>query len=225
MAASAVSGYSATVLSDAPLAYYRMGEASGTTLVDSSGNGRNGTWTGGPTFAQPGLLTSDPNTSVSFDNTDDRATVVSAAWMNVSAITLETLVNLTSVAQEMLLERDDQASASAAFQFRVSAGKVEFIVFVNGARTVLSIASNATLVVGTTYHLAATYEGTTLRLYVNGALDKSAAAAGTLNTPARDLAIGRSSTGIWPVGGRMDEVAYYGTVLSAARITAHAAAV
>ena len=38
--------YDATVLSSSPYAYYRLDETSGTVAVDSSGNGRNGTYNG-----------------------------------------------------------------------------------------------------------------------------------------------------------------------------------
>ena len=50
--------YSAAVLVDAPYAYYRLGEASGTTAADSSGNGRHGTYaTTNITLGATGLLT------------------------------------------------------------------------------------------------------------------------------------------------------------------------
>lgn len=40
----AIPGYAATVLADAPLAYWRANEVSGTTMFDSSGNGLNATY-------------------------------------------------------------------------------------------------------------------------------------------------------------------------------------
>lgn len=46
--------YSDEVLADAPWGYWRMAEASGTVLADSSGNSRDLTVTGSPTLAQPG---------------------------------------------------------------------------------------------------------------------------------------------------------------------------
>ena len=73
--------YASEVLADTPLAYYRLGEASGTTLVDSSGNARDGTYAGSPTLGAASLLVSDPsNTAVSFDGVNDIATVASATW-------------------------------------------------------------------------------------------------------------------------------------------------
>lgn len=44
------------ILADSPYGYWPLDDASGTTAVDASGNGRDGTYTGGVTLAQPGLV-------------------------------------------------------------------------------------------------------------------------------------------------------------------------
>lgn len=61
----AIASYSATVLEDSPLAYWRLGEASGNTAYDSSGNGRDATYSG-PTLGQAGAIDGDNNTSALF---------------------------------------------------------------------------------------------------------------------------------------------------------------
>src|SRR5205807_8445727 len=58
--------YSSTVIGDHPSAYYRLGETSGTVAVDSSGNGRNATYTGNTTLGvSPGAVIGDTNTAIS----------------------------------------------------------------------------------------------------------------------------------------------------------------
>ena len=47
--------YAATVLALAPFAFYRHDEASGTTMADSAGSARDGTYVGGPGLTEPGL--------------------------------------------------------------------------------------------------------------------------------------------------------------------------
>src|SRR5205807_64318 len=49
--------YPGNVLSDGPLAYWRLDEASGTTAADLSGDGFNGTYNGSVTLGSSGLLT------------------------------------------------------------------------------------------------------------------------------------------------------------------------
>lgn len=53
------SGYFDLVMSHSPRGYWRLGETSGTTAADSSGNGRNGTYTGTYTLNKPSLIPSD----------------------------------------------------------------------------------------------------------------------------------------------------------------------
>ena len=69
---SAGASYSTTILADAPTHYYRLGEASGTSAADSSGNGRTATYLGGVTLGQPGAIPNNPNTAASFDGGANR---------------------------------------------------------------------------------------------------------------------------------------------------------
>jgi hypothetical protein len=68
-----------------------------------------------------------------------------------------------------------------------------------------------------------TYDGTTARLYVNGALVDSTATNLALNTarPLRIAAGENEAPPLYLLPGRVDEVAIYGTELSAARVQAH----
>lgn len=52
-----LSTYARTVLGDRPLAYWRLGEPSGTVAVDATGHGYAGTYTNGVTVGQAGALT------------------------------------------------------------------------------------------------------------------------------------------------------------------------
>ena len=73
-------------------------------------------------------------------------------------------------------------------------------------------------------HLVETFDGTTVKLYVNGALSTSGTASGfTANTGA-PLLIGSSDYGSGPTEpfpGLIDEVAVYNRVLSATEVQLH----
>jgi hypothetical protein len=71
-ALAAPATYQAAVTADTPYVYYRQGEDSGPTAVDSSGNGRNGTYLGTPTFGQAGLGPAS-DTAVSYDGSANEA--------------------------------------------------------------------------------------------------------------------------------------------------------
>ncbi len=69
-------------------------------------------------------------------------------------------------------------------------------------------------------HLAATYDGTTLRLYVNGLVVMSAPFTGNLATSTDPLRIGGNSVYGEYFTGVIDEVRIYSRTLSAAEIRA-----
>ncbi|MEQ9667898.1 LamG-like jellyroll fold domain-containing protein [Coleofasciculus sp. G2-EDA-02] len=60
--------YDVVALLDDPLGYWRLDDGGGTAL-DASGNGANGTYTGGVNPGQPGALVGDKNTASSFNGT------------------------------------------------------------------------------------------------------------------------------------------------------------
>jgi hypothetical protein len=72
----------------------------------------------------------------------------------------------------------------------------------------------------TWYHVAMTYDGSALKLYVNGVLDGSVAAGGPINTTTNSLLMGGSS--FWwlyrDLVGLLDEFSIYNRALSATEI-------
>ena len=98
--------------------------------------------------------------------------------------------------------------------------------FLTGAGTHHQLFGVTHLAVGTRYLLSATYDGTTAKLYVNGALDSSVAVSGSLYYPGgTGLGLGRkySTTGN-NFSGTEQGVAIYNAALTAAQISAHYAA-
>lgn len=227
----ATSAYPPEVQADSPLAYYRLGETSGTTAVDSSGNtGRDGTYSGGVTLGAPGLLYGGTNTSVDFDGSTGYAQVADAAWMNVSSITVEARIR-PDVVSDVRSVVDRDSSGNRVFQFRINAGKLEAIAW-NTSGVLHSIVGATALTAGTEYTVTMVWDqaGAVLKVFVNGALDGSVAVTGSLETVAiSPITIGAGRAGGAGVtqffDGRIDEVSITGTALSDARIAArHTAA-
>ena len=102
--------------------------------------------------------------------------------------------------------------------------KVTPALYVGGRWTFFDCAS--TLTTGVWYHVAMVYDGASLRGYVNGALDGSTAASGTVRATDTTLRIGAyapvngaaASKGYFP--GRVDELSFYSRALSASEIQA-----
>src|SRR5207248_11696460 len=79
--APAGSAYRSAVLADSPLAYWRLGETTGSVAADQRA-AYNGTYTKTPSLGQPGALFNDPATSVGFNGTSQYVQVPYTATLN-----------------------------------------------------------------------------------------------------------------------------------------------
>ncbi len=200
--------YQSMVLADGPAAYYRLGESSGTTAADSSGNGRNGTYGSlALTLGTAGAIAGNSDTSV---NAWDVAFTAPIAGMPTgsSARTFETWIKPT--ASESL--GTELARWGSSDQFRITIGSYGDIGVQSGANSVsfwgpIDIRNNHW------HHVAVTYDGTNVRGYLDGRLTGVAALAVNTGTGA-GLSVGDRD-------GYFDEVAIYPTALSASKINAH----
>lgn len=220
--------YADEVLADTPLAYWRLGDSSGTTCADSSGYARDMTYSGSPTLGVAGALVDDVDTAVTFDGTNDMASIADAAWMDASSITCEAWIKTSvTTGNHAILFRDDQGingGGRRSFQFLQATDKLRFVGLTMG------VSADSTVVIadGAWHHVAATVDGSNIRLYVDGELDTTTAMGAGIASSSEPMYIGFSGGyfGInnWYFDGQIDEVAYYGTALSGERIAAHHAA-
>ena len=215
-----VSGYRETVMADAPRAYWRLGEASGATAADQVSAAGAGTYLGGPTLGQAGIVPTAQSTAVTLDGADDAVRVDDSAALDpADALAIETWVKPTSLptgtASATLARKDLQ------YLLRLgSGGKVSFRLWRGGAATEITSTGNA-VSAGAWSHVVASFDGTSLSIYVNGVKVGSGLAMGaSIDSSANPLYLG-SSGGYDYLSGRLDEVALYGTALPAARISAH----
>jgi glucose/arabinose dehydrogenase len=219
-------GYAASVLADSPLAYWRLGEASGTSAADASGNNRTGTYLNTPSLGAPGALAGDANSAVSFNGSDEHVNVPYTAALNPSSFTVEAWVYPTGGQGSFrsIVTSRDYAPGQAKGYVLYAAPDNRWQLWTGSGGW--NVVYGPAVVLNQWTHLVGTYDGSTLRLYVNGALVASSVVAYTQNTtrPLR-IAAGRTeSPAQYFLPGRVDEVALYGAALSAARVSAHYAA-
>lgn len=225
--------YRDEVLADGPLVYYKLDETSGSTASDSSGNARNATYGTGVTLGQPSLLGDGSGKAAAFAATLTSYTRCAyGSWMNVPTITLETRVkpDAASLSGEKLIAArlgGNLGSARAFLWDMYPAGQLRFLVRNASTESVVSGATK--LQSGKQYTVAATYDGATIKVYVNGVLDGSVNFAGSMNSPAVDLTLGMMDvdpSASLHYAGVLDEFSMTPGALSANRLLArHQAAV
>src|SRR5438132_10623605 len=169
--ATAARTYSATVLADHPVAYWRMDETTGSTMADASGNANNGHYAGIYTLGQPGALAGG---AVAFDGQSGAASVMNSPSLQVNTVTIEMWIKKhTDTEYGIYVAKNVEPGGGAGsgwFELLNSHhnGQLEFRVTSDGAPAVLS---KSVLALNTWYYVVATYDGAAAKLYVNGKLD------------------------------------------------------
>ncbi|GAA3607846.1 LamG-like jellyroll fold domain-containing protein [Microlunatus ginsengisoli] len=194
---------------------WSFNEGTGTTAADSSGQGNNGTLSGGPTWTSAGKY----GGAITFDGVNDMVAIPDANSLDLSN-------NLTVAA--WVRPTAQGAWRTAVLKERTSG--LTYALYANGAtgnrpNGTLAIGTQDREVNGTTgltantwTHVALTYDGTTMRLYVNGTQVASRAQTGSAPNGTGPLRIGGNAVwGEW-FTGQIDEVRVYSRALSAAEV-------
>ena len=194
------------------VAAYAFGEGNGSSVADSSGNGNTGT-IANATWTTAGKY----GNALMFNGVYAWVTVNDAAPLHLtSAMTLEAWVNPSTVNaawRDVIYKGNDNyyLSATSASQSGSPAGGGAF-------GSITELYGTAALATNVWAHLAVTYDGSALRLYVNGVQVSSVAQTGSLATSGNPLQIGGDSFFGQFFNGIIDEVRVYNRALSAAEI-------
>jgi hypothetical protein len=217
--------YSSLVKGASPVAYWRLGETTGTSAADSSGNSHIGTYTGSFALGQPGALPADPDAAVSLNGSSSYVTVPSTGAFDLStAFSLEAWVKPANV-----------AGGSQGIFNRLGWWFMSMGAIVNGQlrltdRNGHTIDWNGvTLADGNWYHVVVVKPDNTLtnaRLYVNGVAYAPSATSGPWSPTAgaNSVQLGAIETPTLFFNGVIDEAAVYSAGLSATQIAEHYAA-
>jgi Domain of unknown function (DUF4082)/Concanavalin A-like lectin/glucanases superfamily/Fibronectin type III domain/Bacterial Ig domain/Viral BACON domain len=189
---------------------------SGTTAVDASGQGNTGTLNGA-SWSTAGKF----GGALSFDGISNWVTVPDAPSLDLTTgVTMEAWVRPTAIGTRWrcVLLKEQPGSLIYALYAGDARQHAATDVFTSSD---IGINGTATTPLNAWTHLAATYDGATLRLYVNGVQAASKAVTGAIRTSTGALRIGGNST--WNdewFAGLIDEVRVYKRALSATEIQA-----
>src|SRR3954452_22739808 len=217
----AQSAYSQAILNDGPVSYWRLGDSNVSNARDER-NVNPGVYVNAPALGSASLIPADSaNKAVGFDGATNymKAGSSTSTSLNLgTAITLEAWIKPTA-----LPATGDFASIVTkpeAYSLQFNGPQLEFTVMQNGVRKRRQ-APAGRIVAGQTYHVVGTYDGTTQKLYVNGAEVASGALSGAASTSSAAVFVGSWDGTQEFLKGAIDDVAIYGKSLSAAQVKSH----
>jgi len=223
--------YRTAVSSSKPLAYYPLDERSGTTATDASGHGYNAAIGRDVRIGTPSLLPCCTATSMTFSGTARTAASTvdapaGAAFRATTGLTMEGVFSFATqpVTYAVLFGYgDDRIYAPYEMYFSSTGQIVAQVRVAAGAKTI----ATSPLKPNTAYHVAATYDGTTFAIYLNGTRRASRAVSGSLvgYDATHGLVISDDGGLIDPrFDGSVQHVAVYGRPLAANEVASHYAA-
>jgi VCBS repeat-containing protein len=213
--------YDQAVLDDSPIGYWRLGESAGPTAVDETGV-HNGVYSGAIDFGLPGALANDANTSVELDGLGGVATVPHNPALNPAMLTVEAWIRVDSSASifDAVLTKSSDGNWADGYGLFYS-GDGEIVFFVNNY---FSGAVSAPIVFDQWHHVVGTYDANVASIYLDGALVSTLQLGEPIAHVSANLLLLQgegAGSPIWTWTGGLDEIAIYGTALSAERVMAH----
>jgi hypothetical protein len=193
-------------------ANFKSYPGSGTSWIDLAGKNVAGTLTNGPTFD------SARNGNIFFDGTNDFVSIPDSAVVDIStAITLEAWIfAVKSTGYQNVICKSSNAQNTGYIYPRTDDGWTNTVFYLHvGTWSTLSApwpSRNAW------HHTAATYNGSSMRLFINGKLVNSKNQTGTITVNNNVLAIGNQTSFSEYFGGNISNLRMYNRALSDAEI-------
>jgi chitodextrinase len=193
-------------------AAYSFDAGSGAEAADASGMGNTGAISGAGWTTQGRY-----GNALSFDGVDDWVTVNDAASLDLTTgMTLEAWLFPTALSGwQTAVLKEQSGHLAYAMYANTDGGQPSGEVFTTSGS---SVRGPASLPLNAWTHVAVTYDGAVLALYVSGTLVASGAASGSITTTTGALRIG--GNGVWGeyFQGLIDEVRIYNRALTAGEI-------
>ncbi|MFA6340712.1 MAG: LamG-like jellyroll fold domain-containing protein [Candidatus Paceibacterota bacterium] len=182
-------------------------------LADTSGMGNNGSTTTAPTYSSAGGYNNKG--AYSFDGNDDYIFLGTDLEVSASAITVSAWIKPSIAQRGSIVSKN----GPFALEYSLTSQRMTGWVFINS--TWYGVTNSTNLSLNTWYQTTLTYDGSNVKIYVNGNLEGTTAIAGSIiNNYAAGVYIGGSAQlGFnYFFGGLIDNVRIYTSALSSSDV-------
>ena len=215
--------YAEEVLTDSPVAYYRLGESSGSTASDETGS-YDGVYYNSPTLGVTGALSGDTDTAVRFDDASSQrmtAAGTSSVLSGATEFSVEFWLNRDTVNNKVIPFSTFSSSLEGIVVQARDTGELQCFYYYDSSNAD-AVFSGTTYGSGTWNHVVVTKDASNLKIYVDG-VEKGAVSSSGSVSGGQDWTLGARDNGGFErfLDGILDEVAIYDYALSLSQIQAH----
>jgi hypothetical protein len=221
-----VTAYETAVLADSPKGYWKLGEGSGTTATDSSGNSHNGTYGSGITWANAGV--NDPDDCIRVHQTANDYMQVGdhADFKPTTAIAVEVWGSFGAANGNQRIVQKGTSDQGLRIYWNGSTILAKLRI-AGIDREISYVHPAAWLTDGQWHHVVFTWaSGAKTELWIDKTkvVESGSTFAGSLDTNTDALEWGRKGSGDstsdhW--NGFLDEAAFYAAALNSTQIASH----
>ncbi len=194
--------------------YWAFNEGTSTRVIDQSGNGNSGEVTA------PVWTTGKFSTALSFDGTGNQVVTIphSTSMSPTDAVSVSAWVYITELTNRGILEKTISGAVNRQFLLFTEGNRFQFRVV---KTTYYTVASDANVPLNTWVHVVGTYDGATVRMYINGVQQAATQSiAGPIDGGNGVTVIGSLGSSIYRMNGKIDEVRLYNRALSQSDVSA-----
>jgi len=202
---------------------WKFDEAAGTTAIDFSGYGNDGTWVGSSPAHY--VIGRSGTTAAIFNGTDDYIKIDSSPLLNANSLTIALWIKSAEITgHNYIVEKGSPSQYGISLDQGHNNGELDILLDADqtcgGSNKTYD--ADTILTTDTWYFVAFTFDdaANTVKIYVNGNLDSTYTYNGCVPMNSGDFLIGRSvgNNQGYEYGGLMDDFRFYNRALSAQEI-------
>jgi hypothetical protein len=196
-----------------PVASYSFNENQGIVVDDSSGNNNNGS-----AINTAWDLNGKYGSALSFNGTDSIVSINNSSSLNLTTgMTLEAWIKPASLSKwKNVITKERPNHLVYGMYANTNTNRPSGEISIGGSNT--TIQGNSQLPVNAWTHIAVTFDGSNLQIFVNGTQVAAQSVSGSITTSANPLRIGGNLVWGEYFSGFIDEVRIYNVALSASDI-------
>jgi hypothetical protein len=209
------------IIADAPEWYVRLNETSGTNVNNETG-GTDGTYGGAVILNQPPIYTGGPQCA-GFQLVGSSYAAMGAGFpVSTGSITMMAVIRPTTTSGVQSIISKDDSAGGRSFQWRLNGTSLEWVKIIGTPQGVTKT-SAVTAGIACILHVTVS-SGGAVEFFKNGVSIHTGSVSPANYVTANGLRIGYAQGPAAGFNGYMCDCAGFGSVLSSARIAAHAAA-